>query len=240
MNPHQVTRDFEKAIAEYCGSDYAVAVNSCTAALLLCCSYLKVREVEIPKLTYVGVAQSILNAGGTVRFREEDWQGQYQLQPYPIIDAARRTRRNMHQPGMFTCLSLHISKICGVDQGGVILHDSALADLVLRRMRFDGRAEGVHPKDDEFTRGYHCYLSPSVAAQALWKLSTLPDWNADLPRSDYPDLSLQPVFRDANSRDHPSQATQQPALRQGAAFPAHGSHGAAGGGAPVQADQRRR
>lgn len=194
MNPHQITRDFESAVASYCGSKYAVAVNSCTAALLLSCAYHEVDEVEIPKLTYVGVAQSILNAGGRVCFRDEDWQGAYYMRPYNIVDAARRFRAGMHKPGDFTCISLHISKILGVDQGGVILHDSDRADVVLRRMRFDGRAENVHPKDDTFTRGFHCYLSPSVAAQALWKLSTLPRWNEDLPRSDYSDLSLAPIF----------------------------------------------
>ncbi len=195
MSPHHVTREFEAAVAAYCGSRYAVAVNSCTAALLLCCAYHAVDVVEIPKLTYVGVAQSILNAGGRVRFRDEDWQGVYQLAPYPIFDAARRFTSGMHQRDTFTCISIHISKILGVDQGGVILHDDPVADPILRQMRFDGRTEGVHPKDDSFIRGYHCYLSPSVAAQALWKLSTLPRRNADLPRSDYSDLSLSPVFR---------------------------------------------
>jgi dTDP-4-amino-4,6-dideoxygalactose transaminase len=194
VNPHQATRDFEAAVAAYCGSRYAVAVSSCTAALLLCCVYHEVEEVEIPKLTYVGVAQSILNAGGRVKFRDEDWQGAYRLEPYPIVDAARRFRALMHKPGDFTCISLHISKICGVDQGGVILHDDFVADTVLRKMRFDGRTEGIHPRLDEFCRGFHCYLSPSVAAQALWKLSTLPKDNADLPRSDYSDLSLAPIF----------------------------------------------
>jgi dTDP-4-amino-4,6-dideoxygalactose transaminase len=194
VNPHQITRDFEAAVAAYCGSRYAVAVSSCTAALLLCCVYHEVDEVELPKFTYVGVAQSILNAGGRIRFTDETWRGQYRLRPYPIVDAARRFHFGMHEPQMFTCVSLHISKVCGVDQGGVILHDDPVADPILRKMRFDGRSEGVHPRDDAFTRGFHCYLSPSVAAQALWKLSTLPKHNADLPNSDYSDLSLQPIF----------------------------------------------
>jgi dTDP-4-amino-4,6-dideoxygalactose transaminase len=194
-NPHEVTKQFEAAIAAYCGSPYAVAVTSCTAALLLCCVYQNVGEVEIPRFTYVGVGQSILNAGGKVKFRNETWSGIYQLKPYPIFDAARRTTSGMFIPGTMMCLSLHISKIIGVDQGGVILHDSPIADQVLRKMRFDGRTEGVHPRDDEFTRGFHCYLSPSVAAQALWKLSTLPKHNADLPNSDYSDLSTARIFR---------------------------------------------
>ena len=194
LNPHGVTKQFEEAIADYCGSPYAVAVTSCTAALLLCCVYQNVHEVEIPRFTYVGVGQSILNAGGKVRFRDESWSGIYRLEPYPIYDAARRTTSGMFIPGSMMCLSLHISKICGVDQGGVILHDSNVADRVLCRMRFDGRSEGVHPRDDKFTRGFHCYMSPNVAAQALWKLSTLPKHNDDLPCSDYSDLSQQEIF----------------------------------------------
>lgn len=194
MNPHRVTRDLEEAVAEYTGAPYAVAVSSCTAALLLCCLYHEVEEVEIPRYTYVGVAQSILNAGGRVKFRDEPWQGQYFLKPYPIVDSARRFTSSQYQTGTFTCLSLHISKICGVDQGGIILHSDRAADPILRKMRFDGRTEGVHPKDDDFCRGYHCYLSPNIAAQALWKLSTLPKHNADLPNSDYSDLSLAPIF----------------------------------------------
>ena len=194
-NPHRVTGQFEEAIADYCGSRYAVAVTSCTAALLLCCVYHKVGDVEIPCRTYVGVGQSILNAGGRVKFRDEAWSGIYRLDPYPIFDAARRTTSGMYIPGTMMCLSLHISKICGVDQGGVILLDDYRAVEILRKMRFDGRTEGRHPRDDKFTRGFHCYLSPSVAAQALWKLSTLPKHNADLPNSDYSDLSLSEIFQ---------------------------------------------
>jgi dTDP-4-amino-4,6-dideoxygalactose transaminase len=195
VNPHNVTKQFEDAIADYCGSPYAVAVTSCTAALLLCCVYQCVSEVEIPRFTYVGVGQSILNAGGKVKFRDESWSGIYRLEPYPIIDAARRTTSGMFIPGTMMCLSLHISKILGVDQGGVILHDSPIADQVLRKMRLDGRSEGIHPRDDKFSRGFHCYLSPSIAAQASWKLSTLPRHNNDLPCSDYSDLSTAGVFR---------------------------------------------
>ena len=192
---HDVTRAFENAIAAYCGSPHAVAVTSCTAALLLCCAYHRVDEVEIPRFTYVGVAQSVLNAGGQLKFRDEPWKGIYQLKPYPIFDAARRTTSKMFIPGAMMCLSMHISKILGVDQGGVILHDDPIADPILRKMRFDGRTEGVHPRDDEFVRGFHCYLSPSIAAQAFWKLSTLSEHNPDLPNDDYPDLSQAPIFR---------------------------------------------
>jgi hypothetical protein len=63
-------------------------------------------------------------------------------------------------------------------------------------MRFDGRTEGIAPKDDHFQElGYHCYLSADVAARLLLKLHSLPKHNEDLPNDDYPDLSAMEIFR---------------------------------------------
>lgn len=164
-------------------------------AILLACSCLQVKEVCIPRHTYVSVPMSILHAGGKVSFRDENWEGEYRLEPYPIWDAARRFTSGMYRDGAMQCVSFHWSKILGLQQGGAILHDNSDADRWLRRARFDGRAEGVHPKDDEFILGWHAYLSPEIAAQGLVRLSFLPPENADLPKSDYPDLSTVPIFR---------------------------------------------
>ena len=195
MNPHNVTRDFEKALCEYTGAPYAVAVNSCTMALLLACKYVGVEEVTIPKRTYVSVPMSIKLAGGKVKFENRRWRGAYQLKPYPIWDSARRFTSGMFKGG-FWCVSFHASKILGVEQGGAILHDSKDADYWLRRLRFDGRSEGIAPKDDNFpVIGYHCYLSPSVAAQGILKLYSLPKRNADLKNDPYPDLSKIEIFK---------------------------------------------
>jgi dTDP-4-amino-4,6-dideoxygalactose transaminase len=195
LKPFQVVKDFEAALCEYTGAPYAVAVTSCTMALLLACKYLQVKEVEIPKLTYVGVPQSIIHAGGKVKFRDETWVGQYQLTPYPIIDAARRFTTGMYVPGNYQCVSFHWSKILGVQQGGAILHDNPDADAWFRKARFDGRTEGVAPKDDKFdVLGYHCYMSPEVAALGLMRMSFIQKVNADLPNSDYPDLSKVALF----------------------------------------------
>lgn len=102
----------------------------------------------------------------------------------------------MYKQGQFQCVSFHASKILGDTQGGAILHDNAEADEWLRRARFDGRTEGVAPEDDRIDMlGWHCYLSPDVAARLLWKLSVLPEHNTDLPNSDYPDLSTFQIFR---------------------------------------------
>ena len=138
---------------------------------------------------------SIIHAGGNVAFRDEDWTGAYQLKPYPIYDCARRFTSGMYFPGQFQCVSFHWSKILGLGQGGAILHDNPEADKWLRKVRFDGRTEGVDPKDDDIIMGYHCYMSPETAAQGLMRLSLLPLHNPDLPNSDYPDLSRMEVFK---------------------------------------------
>ena len=194
--PHQVTKHFEESLCDYTGAKYAVAVNSCTMAILLSCKYLSVKDVEIPSRTYISVPMSIVHSGGTVRFRDEDWIGTYYLKPYPIIDSARRFTSGMYVEGTYMCVSFHASKILGLEQGGAILHDNRFADPILRRMRFDGRGEGISPKDDNFFMlGYHCYMNPSTAAQGILKLHSLGKHNEDLPNDDYPDLSSMEIFK---------------------------------------------
>ena len=222
MNPHQVTKDFEAALCEYTGAPYAVAVNSCTMALTLAVAWhlrpgpqimldehgspeLCREPVEIPKRTYVSVPQAIIHAGGRPTFRDEDWLGQYQLKPLPIWDCARIFRcgmyhtlydRGTHINGHMMCVSFHASKTLGLEQGGAILHDNPEADVWFRRARFDGRTEGVAPKDDHFDMiVWHCYMNPSTAAQGILRLHSLPSHNEPLPNDDYPDLSLVEIFK---------------------------------------------
>jgi dTDP-4-amino-4,6-dideoxygalactose transaminase len=168
--------------------------------------------VEIPKRTYVSVPQSIIHAGGRPTFRDDEWWGLYQLKPLPVWDSARWFSSGMYRgaplwpnkedspyidcSGQMVCVSFHWSKTLGIQQGGAILHDNAEADAWLRRARFDGRTEGVAPKDDTFDMiGWHAYMSPEIAAEGLVRLSHLPKHNEPLPNSDYPDLSLMECFR---------------------------------------------
>lgn len=209
-SPYQVTKDFESALCEYTGSRYAVAVNSCTAALLLAIQWTGRGEnlvfnaydepvgfrVQIPKRTYVSVPCAIKLAGGIVAWREEAWRGSYQLYPLPVHDSARRFTSGMYVAGQFQCVSFSASKILSAEQGGAILHDDAEADAWFRRMRFDGRTEGVDAMDDTFDLiGHHCLMIPSVAAGLLLKLYHLPRHNDDLPEREYPDLSKHPAFK---------------------------------------------
>lgn len=221
-NPYDVVKQFEAALCEYTGAKYAVTVTSCTMALLLAMKWhLKKRQgwdmcVEIPKYTYVGVPMSIVNAGGKPLFRDEHWKGVYRLRPFPVWDSARWFTKGMYRsalnespeyreytlPGQFVCLSFHHTKTLGLaSHGGAILHDNDEADEWLRRARFDGRKEGVAPKDDTFPMlGYHAYMTPATAAEGLMRLSVLPKHNEPLPwgpgtSSDYADLSTLEIFK---------------------------------------------
>lgn len=202
-NPYSVTRDFEDALCEYTGSSFAVAVNSCTAALILSIQWCDRHDIprpqtgiQIPRRTYVSVANAIILAGCFPTWRDQDWRGTYQLRPLPVWDSARRFTSGMYKPGQFQCVSFSTSKILGDEQGGAILHDNEEADTWFRRMRFDGRTEGVDPKDDTFGLvGMHCLMTPSVSARLLLKLYHLPKHNADLGHYDYPDLSKHKAFQ---------------------------------------------
>lgn len=220
-NPFQVVRDFEAALCEYTGAHYAVTTTSCTQALLMACAWHietqppqtteqskqkrdRGLHIEIPRRTYVGVPMSIIHAGGRPTFRDEDWRGWYQLKPLPVWDSARWLFAGMYgsgRNGAMLCLSFHWQKHLGIQQGGAILHDNQEADAWLRRARFDGREEGVSPKDQkDWQLGYHAYMSPEIAAAGLVRLASLPKHNEPLPwgpgtSSDYPDLSQIRIFQ---------------------------------------------
>jgi len=204
-----IVKDFERVIASYTGAPYAVAVDSCTNALLLAVAYhtrdrkkqSDRQTIEIPAFTYVGVPMSILNAGARVSFRNEMWTGKYQLKPYPIYDAARHFTSGMYVPGTMACISFHWTKHLPIGHGGAILCDDKDAVDWLKRARYDGRTEGVPPKADGFNHiGWHVVMSPVSAAQGLLLMSGMKEHNDPLPwgpgtNSDYPDLSRFEVFR---------------------------------------------
>ena len=174
------------------------------------------KSIEIPKRTYVGVPMSIIHAGGRPTFRDENWTGAYELSPLKVWDSARWFSAGMYRgdfagpfvegnvrytferdcAGQMVCVSFHWSKTLGIQQGGAILHDDPEADRWLRMARFDGREEGVAPKDQkEWIVGWHCYMAPATAAEGLTRLRLIPRHNDPLPNDDYPDLSTMDIFR---------------------------------------------
>lgn len=212
-NAFDIVRDFEQAVAEYTGAPYCVSVNSCTNALFLALKYNRlypldylkgIDRIHIPKRTYLSVPMQIRHAGYLPVFEDREWSGIYQLNPTRIWDAAKRFTSGMFrkinfvgykQPIDYVCVSFHWAKILGIQQGGAILHNNPEFDRWARRARFDGRTEGVKPKDDNPIFGWHMYMSPEIAAEGLVRLMHLPKNNPDLPVDDYPDLSQMEIFK---------------------------------------------
>jgi dTDP-4-amino-4,6-dideoxygalactose transaminase len=188
MNPYDTVRNFESVIAEYAGSQYAVAVDTCTDALFLCCKYLNVQEVTIPCHTYVSVPCAIIHAGGKVKFSKETWQGIYSLKPYPIIDAACRLYRNMYHQDTFWCISFQYRKHIPIGRGGMILTNSKGAYEWFKLARFSGRHEVPLIEDTPAMIGWHCYMEPERAAKGLTFMLNIQDKYPDLCFT-YPDLS---------------------------------------------------
>lgn len=196
-NPFQVVDEFERMIASWAGSKYAVAVESGTAALFLSCVYKKVGEVTIPTRTYPSVPCSIIHAGGSVKFEDVEWEGMYELAPYGIWDSALRFRKDMYQGGLH-CLSFHMKKLLPIGRGGMILTNDKVAYTWLKRARFDGRRE-VPLEDDNFDMlGYNMYMEAEQAVRGIRLFSTIPSEgfeDIDMSKQGYPNLSDYEIYR---------------------------------------------
>ena len=193
----QIVRNFERAVADFAGSTYGVAVDTCTWAIFLSLKWWKASgEITIPSKTYVGVPQYIIHAGCRPRFTDKLWFGEYYLDPYPIIDSACRFQRSMHIPNTFRCVSFNFRKHVPIGRGGMILHDDPEADVWLRRARYLGQDELMMDTRVPHFIGWHCFMEPARAADGLQRLSLLPnDYPANLS-FEYPDCSKFEVFRD--------------------------------------------
>lgn len=187
-NPQKIVEMFEENIAEYTGAKYAVSCDNCTNALRMCCEYYHVKNVTIPAHTYLSVPQSIIQAGGTVKFEELDWKGIYQLKPYPIYDAAKRLTSDMYLKGTLMCLSFGIKKPLKIGKGGVVLTDSLEAYEFLKKKRWSGRSENVRMDQDQMEfMGYNSYITPEWAARGMMLLNVYPE-HAEDQTEGYPDL----------------------------------------------------
>ncbi len=195
-NPYNIVRMFEEEIARYTGSPYAVSVDSCTNATFLCCKYLNVKEVIMPKRTYLSIPMSVIHAGGTVKFKDIEWSGIYRLDPYPIYDSAKRLTSNMYIKDSYMCLSFHIKKLLGIGKGGMILTDNEDAVEWFKRARYEGRSEKFYKNDDIDMLGWNMYMTPQQASHGLALLQNYPEHVKDMGEENgYRDLTEFSVFK---------------------------------------------
>lgn len=188
MNPYKIVNYFEESMADFVGSPYAVAVDSCTNALFLCCKYLQVTEVSIPSKTYISVPCSIIHAGAKVIFEDYNWEGSYQLKPYPIYDSACKLARGMYQKNTYQCISFTYNKILNIGKGGMIFTDNLDAVEWFKKARYEGRDEIPLTEQETFDfAGWNMYMTPEQAARGLTLMPYLKE--STIIKPIYPDLS---------------------------------------------------
>lgn len=133
--------EFEQMLAEFVGSKYVVAVDSCTSALFLSLIWERLQaekrgdvlpEVGIPSMTVPLVAAAAIEAGRKIYYTDQtDWVGNvYHLLGTKVFDSAHTLERDQFKAMMneidgFTgnekvCFSFYPTKNIGSADGGAI------------------------------------------------------------------------------------------------------------------------
>lgn len=199
MNPYETVDNFEKTVAKYAGSKHAVALDSCTNALFLCCKYLEVKKVIVPCRTYVSVPCAVINSGGSVKFKEINWQNDrfYKLDPYPIYDAAHLFHKNMYIKNSYFCISFSSTKTINIGKGGMILTNDSDSVNWFKRARYCGRNQIDLLKDKFEMIGWNMYMTTEQAARGLLLFNNFKNNlnNNSYKMPEYPNLSKFKVYK---------------------------------------------
>lgn len=200
VDPRDIIDIFEKKVAKFAGSKYAVAVDCCTHALELSMRYLIeidrisiIDTVSIPNNTYLSVFMMLREIGFGVEFDKRRWSGIYQLGGTCVWDGAVRWKEGMYVGGgALQCLSFQIKKHICIGRGGMVLTDDKDAADMIRLMSYDGRDLNT-PYDSEGHvkgYGYHYYMTPEDAARGILLMDAKERNAKDVSWENYPDIEL--------------------------------------------------
>ena len=193
----ELVHEFEKKIAKFYGSPFAVGVDSCTHAIELCIRLIKPKKILIPTHTYLSIAFLGEKLGIDWEWKEENWIDYYYIGNTNIIDAAVYWKENSYIPKTFMCLSFQFKKHLNIGKGGMILTDNESAASLLKKMSHDGRdPHRAWRVQNVNTFGYHYNMTPEIAKIGLEKFKNAKKkepkkWHL----SDWPDLRKMDIFR---------------------------------------------
>jgi len=207
---YKITEDFEKALADYTGAQYAVTLDNMSNALFLALYYeyhvnksITSDEITIPNRTYPSVPCEIIHAGLKVNFKKvkgKTISGAYQLEGSNVWDSALSFTADMYKPGSHMCVSFTGPyKHFKLSKGGAILTDNYDAYLWFKRARYSGRRECSYHDDNLDMLGWNFYMMPELAARGLLLMNQFYNTdgskkhNADLELP-YPDLSKFEIY----------------------------------------------
>ena len=187
---------FEKEIAKFFGSPYAIAVDCCTHGVELCLRYTNANFITVPKRTYLSIPFLSSKLGIDLVWKDENWQEYYYV-TNNIIDAAVLWEKNSYIPNTFMNISFQFKKHLSLGRGGVILTDNEEAALKLKKMSYDGRLPNIPWRNQDIDIiGYHYYMTPETAQLGLEKLQQAIDskpikWTVN----DWSDLTQMKIFK---------------------------------------------
>jgi dTDP-4-amino-4,6-dideoxygalactose transaminase len=191
---------FEREVAYFAGSQYAVSTDCCTHAielsLRLKAELGEIRHgdtIIIPEYTYVSLPMTIAKLGLKFKFHDLKWEGLYKLDApgiTTVVDGAVRWRKDMYIYGSLHCLSFQIKKRIPIGRGGMILTDNKDYYDWLRFARYDGRDMDTRYTDKNHikTYGYHYYMTPEDAARGLILMQKIKEQGDTGFWNNYPNL----------------------------------------------------
>ena len=106
----EVVSKFETEIANFFGSPYAIAVDSCTHGIELCLRYKNYPKITVPTRTYISIPFLSKKLCLEMEWSEDEWKDYYFLGETNIIDAAVLWKKNSNIPGTYMCLSFQFQK----------------------------------------------------------------------------------------------------------------------------------
>jgi len=208
---HKITEDFERALCDYTGAPYAIALDNMSNALFLSLYYEKniknsidTDTITIPSRTYPSVPCEIIHAGLKVDFEPVEGKtitGAYNLVGSNVWDSALRFTADMYSPNTHMCVSFTGPyKHFKLSKGGAILTDDHDAMLWFKRARFSGRRECSYHDDYFDMLGWNFYMMPELSARGLLMMSQFYDFKGNKKHMDdlelpYPDLSKYEIYK---------------------------------------------
>jgi dTDP-4-amino-4,6-dideoxygalactose transaminase len=194
-----IVTKFENRIADFFGSKYAIAVDSCTHGIELALRYQNEKKISVPKRTYLSVPFLAEKLNIEREWRDDDWEDYYWLNysDKKIIDAAVLWKKNSYIDNTFMCVSFQYQKHLSLGRGGVILLDNENDAHILKKMSYDGRLPNIPWRNQNIDCiGYHYYMTPETAQLGLDKLDeailTEPrKWKT----TDWLDLTKMEIFK---------------------------------------------
>ena len=198
-DPREIIDIFERKLADYAGSKYAVVVDCCSNAIFLSLQYrlfmgeLKIgEEIFIPSQTYVSIPMQIIHSNLKPVLVNETWSGIYELVNADIFDSAARFTKGMYVgENSLQTLSFQIKKRLPIGKGGAILTNSLEAYNWLKLSSYDGRNLNTPYNSPMHIEriGWHYYMTPEDAARGILIMDKLPAINEDtMNYSHYPNL----------------------------------------------------